>query len=84
MSPITTHVLDVSTGRPAAGIGVRLERRAELHKLQWAPTPHATAAGVELETLLTRITHLIDQILRCEHDTDLWILQGPARSEVGS
>ena len=27
MSYITTHVLDTSTGRPAAGVGVRLERR---------------------------------------------------------
>ena len=26
MSGITTHVLDTSTGRPAAGLGVRLER----------------------------------------------------------
>ena len=25
-SPITTHVLDTHRGRPAAGIGVRLER----------------------------------------------------------
>jgi len=62
----------------------RLERRAELHKLSWAPSPHATAAGVELESLLTRITHLIDQILRCEHETDLWILQGAARAEARS
>ncbi len=27
MSAITTHVLDLSTGRPAAGIGVALARR---------------------------------------------------------
>ncbi|MCB9592360.1 MAG: hydroxyisourate hydrolase [Sandaracinaceae bacterium] len=25
-SPITTHVLDVAKGKPAAGVGVRLER----------------------------------------------------------
>lgn len=29
MSGISTHILDVSVGRPAAGIGVRLERRTE-------------------------------------------------------
>jgi 5-hydroxyisourate hydrolase len=29
MSAITTHVLDLSTGRPAAGVAVRLERRGE-------------------------------------------------------
>jgi 5-hydroxyisourate hydrolase len=28
MSPITTHVLDVSRGRPAAGVPVALEMRA--------------------------------------------------------
>lgn len=27
MSPITTHVLDTSAGRPAAGIAVRLDQR---------------------------------------------------------
>ena len=27
MSAITTHVLDTSTGRPAAGVGIVLERR---------------------------------------------------------
>lgn len=27
MSSISTHVLDLSTGRPAAGLAVRLERR---------------------------------------------------------
>ena len=27
MSAITTHVLDTARGRPAAGVGVRLERR---------------------------------------------------------
>jgi 5-hydroxyisourate hydrolase len=28
MSPITTHVLDTAAGRPAAGISVRLDKRA--------------------------------------------------------
>jgi 5-hydroxyisourate hydrolase len=35
MSAITTHVLDTSIGRPAAGVGVTLERRGELD--QWTP-----------------------------------------------
>ena len=26
MSPVTTHVLDLASGRPAAGVAVRLER----------------------------------------------------------
>ena len=29
MSGITTHILDVSTGKPAAGISVRLEHQAD-------------------------------------------------------
>jgi 5-hydroxyisourate hydrolase len=29
MSPITTHVLDTARGRPASGLPVRLEARAE-------------------------------------------------------
>jgi 5-hydroxyisourate hydrolase len=29
MSPITTHVLDTSRGRPAVGVAIRLERRAD-------------------------------------------------------
>lgn len=28
-SPITTHVLDTATGRPAAGLAITLERRAD-------------------------------------------------------
>ena len=34
MSGITTHILDVSIGRPAAGVDVRLERRTDGH---WEP-----------------------------------------------
>ena len=30
-SPITTHVLDTSSGHPAAGISVKLERLSERH-----------------------------------------------------
>ncbi len=33
MSGITTHVLDVSTGRPAAGVLVRLDRQS--HDGEW-------------------------------------------------
>jgi 5-hydroxyisourate hydrolase len=29
MSPITTHILDISRGRPARGVGVLLERQAD-------------------------------------------------------
>ena len=33
-SPITTHVLDTSTGRPAANVAARLERVTETETLQ--------------------------------------------------
>jgi 5-hydroxyisourate hydrolase len=33
-SPITTHVLDISAGQPAAGIEVQLERRHETGRWQ--------------------------------------------------
>lgn len=39
MSPLTTHVLDIRLGRPAAGVTVRLERRDALGS--W----HSVAAG---------------------------------------
>ena len=29
-SPITTHILDTSVGRPAAGVKVRLERKLQV------------------------------------------------------
>ena len=35
MSGITTHVLDVSIGKPAAGVGVRLDRQRS--DGQWEP-----------------------------------------------
>lgn len=38
MSPITTHVLDTSRGRPAADVPVVLERLTDAH-------PHAVARG---------------------------------------
>ena len=34
---LSTHVLDATTGRPAAGVQVRLERGADAG---WAPTGH--------------------------------------------
>lgn len=29
MSPITTHILDTTRGRPAVGVAIRLERRSD-------------------------------------------------------
>ena len=35
-SPITTHVLDTSVGRPAAGVGIQLARRCPGSGQAWA------------------------------------------------
>src|SRR5262245_60311832 len=40
MSPITTHVLDLARGRPALGIAVTLERRADAGR--WLAVAHST------------------------------------------
>jgi 5-hydroxyisourate hydrolase len=42
LSPITTHVLDTSRGRPAAGVPVALERATDSG---WHPVGHATTDG---------------------------------------
>ena len=39
MNAITTHVLDLVTGQPAAGVDVRLEREQGTH---WTAQGHAT------------------------------------------
>jgi 5-hydroxyisourate hydrolase len=42
LSPITTHVLDISRGRPAAGVPVALERAVDS---DWQPVGHGTTDG---------------------------------------
>ncbi len=51
MSPITTHVLDTATGRPAAGIDVQLERQNAAGA--WLPLGSGkTDADGRIKTLL--------------------------------
>lgn len=45
MSQVTTHVLDLATGRPAAGIAVVLERRAETGAGEPIATATTDASG---------------------------------------
>ena len=42
MSPITTHVLDTSRGRPAVGVPVALERAVDS---RWQPVARGTTDG---------------------------------------
>jgi 5-hydroxyisourate hydrolase len=47
MSEITTHILDTALGKPAAGVGVRLERQ-ELDRRKtgrWAPVSASETDG---------------------------------------
>ena len=52
MGAITTHVLDTSRGRPAAGIAVLLERR-DVNRGEWKPIGQGdTDADGRLRTLM--------------------------------
>ncbi len=55
MSAITTHVLDTSRGRPAAGVRVRLERRARGDEWELLGAGETDADG-RLRTLMTKDT----------------------------
>jgi len=67
MSPITTHVLDTSCGRPAAAVHVTLERE---HVQKWARVASGTTdADGRLRTLLDPDTPLTPGIYRLIFDT---------------
>ena len=51
LSAITTHVLDTSLGRPAAGVNVVLERGGESEQWQFVGHGHTDADG-RLRTLM--------------------------------
>jgi 5-hydroxyisourate hydrolase len=58
MSAITTHILDVSTGRPAASVDVELERRDQGE--QWTTVGRgATDADGRLRTLTAADVQLV-------------------------
>lgn len=67
MSAITTHVLDTSRGRPAAGVGVLLERKRDG---RWAPVGRgATDADGRCRNLLAPDATLEVAIYRITFDT---------------
>jgi 5-hydroxyisourate hydrolase len=45
MSQVTTHVLDLATGRPAAGIAVALERAAGVYQLRFDTGRYQSGKG---------------------------------------
>jgi 5-hydroxyisourate hydrolase len=67
MSPITTHVLDTSRGRPAVGVSVRLDRRAADGSYDSVGSG-ATDADGRLRTLLEK-ADLTTGVYRLTFDT---------------
>ncbi|HVE12675.1 MAG TPA: hydroxyisourate hydrolase [Elusimicrobiota bacterium] len=67
-SPITTHVLDTSLGRPAAGVPVTLELR--LDDGTWQPLSEArTDADGRAMGLLPAAHKLVEGVYRLTFDT---------------
>ena len=68
MSAITTHVLDTALGRPAAGIAVALERRAEDGRWDHVGRGHTDNEG-RLRTLYPPNQPLQPGVYRLTFDT---------------
>jgi 5-hydroxyisourate hydrolase len=69
-SPITTHVLDLQRGRPAAGLAVLLERRSDDG---WTTLARAkTDADGRAETLLPAGSRAEPGMHRLTFDTGAW------------
>jgi len=68
MSPITTHILDTSRGRPAAGVAVVLERQAGPES--WSELAHGTTnEDGRIADLLPKSTLLTSGIYRMRFAT---------------
>ena len=79
MSAITTHVLDTSLGRPAAGVLVLLEFEARPGK--WKPVGGGTTdADGRLNTLLPRRSRLSRGTYRLTFDTAAYFRARAAQS----
>jgi 5-hydroxyisourate hydrolase len=68
MSAITTHVLDTALGRPAAGVVVRLDRRADEGKWDTIGRGHTDSDG-RLRTLYPANDPLEAGVYRLTFDT---------------
>lgn len=68
MSPITTHILDIAAGKPAAGVAVRLERQG--NDSQWcALATGATNEDGRVPELLADDHSLESGVYRITFDT---------------
>ena len=74
MSPITTHILDVSRGKPAAGVHVALARRDD--EKQFADLAHGvTDTDGRLRDLLKDAEALRPGVYRLTFDTGAYYAQ---------
>jgi 5-hydroxyisourate hydrolase len=79
MSAITTHVLDTSRGRPAAGVPVQLETRDASGA--WRPIGRgATDADGRLRTLMSDGEALIAGVYRLVFDVEKYFETDAVRS----
>lgn len=69
MSAITTHVLDIARGRPAAGVRVRLERRGDAGDAWEHLGAGETDADGRLRTLLNEGAPLRAGVYRITFET---------------
>jgi 5-hydroxyisourate hydrolase len=67
MSAITTHVLDTALGKPAAGIGVRLEKQ---EGGGWIEVAHGEGGGAAWTERVHDMTGAWSEIARSETDAD--------------
>lgn len=72
-SPITTHVLDLAAGRPAAGVAVTLEK--EDGSSRWVEIGAAvTDADGRVRTLVTDLTKFDSGVYRIVFNVDAYFL----------
>jgi len=75
MSPITTHILDTTRGRPAAHVSVLLERRIDEDRWENVGRGETDDDG-RLRSLMTESTPLTPGIYRLTFDTQAYFETG--------
>ena len=72
MSPITTHVLDTTRGKPAGGVPVSLEVRSE--DGNWRPLDKGATDADGRADLLTSESHVPRGVYRLSFDTAAYFM----------
>ena len=86
MSAISTHVLDIAAGRPAAGMRVRLERVASAAEAETAGQEQLAAATTDADGRIARLgpEGIAPGIYRLIFDTGGYFARHPAGSGSGT